>query len=171
MDYLLSLDQQLISQMILQSISTIVLALILAKVLYNPVKDFMKKRSEGIKAQLETAKKSEENAKVLKNDYEKKLGKIEIERTEILEDARKRGKDTEFEIIQEAKNEAKAIKERAMKDIEREKERAKDEMRTQIIELSSELAKKYVEKTIDEETQNKLLDEVISSLGEAKWQA
>ena len=56
-----------------------------------------------------------------------------------------------------------------MVDIQREQEKAKDEIKKQIIEVSSLMAGKFVAASIDQNEQNKLVDEVISDLEEVKW--
>ena len=56
-----------------------------------------------------------------------------------------------------------------MVDIQREQEKAKDEIKKQIIEVSSIMASRFVAEAIDREKQEKMVDEVISDLGEVKW--
>jgi len=58
-----------------------------------------------------------------------------------------------------------------MKDIEREQERARDEVKKQIIEISSLMASRFVSANMDDSTQKKLLNEAIADLGDAKWLA
>lgn len=153
----------------MQLFHTIILAVILTWLLYNPVKGFMRKRAEGISKQLSDASLAEEEASKLKSEYEDKLASIENERTTILDNARKVAKEAEDLIISEARQEAENIKNRTMQEIKLEKEKVKDTIRNEIIEVSTLIASKYIESSIDEATQNKLLDEVISDLGDAKW--
>ena len=72
--------------------------------------------------------------------------------------------------IEEAKKEAEAIKSRAMLDIQREQDKAKEDIRLQIIEVSSLVASKFISENINQAEQNKLVDQVIADLGEVKWQ-
>ncbi len=171
MDRMLGFDGAFLTEIAFQLLNTTIIIGVLAYFLYEPVKRFLHERQALIEKQITDAEKIEKEAIALKAEYEQKISKINIEKTEILEEARKRGKTLENEIIATAKEEARKVKERANLDIEREQEKAKDDMRTQIIELSTAMASRYVEVNIDEETQNKLLDEVISGLGEVKWQA
>lgn len=166
---IISFDKQMLGTLIIQLIVTAVLFFIIGKILYNPVLEFLHKRSEGIKNDLENAENSMKEANALKLEYEGKIKNIESERSEILEKAHKDARNNEAEIIAAAKTEATTIKERALLDIEREKAKAQDEMKTQIIEISSLMANRFVAEKIDMETQNKLLNEVIEDLGDAKW--
>ncbi len=171
MDRMLGFDSQFLITLGYQLLNVVIITGVLSYFLYEPVKKFLRERQEKIEKQISDAENTEKEAIKLKGEYEQKLSKINVEKSEILEEARKRASQMEAEIIAKAKEEAKKIKDRAMLDIEREEEKARDDMRKQIIELSTSMASRYVETSIDDETQNKLLDEVILGLGEVKWQA
>ncbi len=169
-DFLIRFDSTLVANLIFQWINTAIMILILGKLLYNPMKKFLADRRESIAKNISDAETAAKEANVLKAEYELKLKDIAAERAEILENARKIAKDTELEIISEAKKEAEVIRNRAALDIEREQEKAKESMKAEIIEISTLIATKYVTEAIDESTQNRLFDEVIESLGDTSWQ-
>ncbi len=131
-DFLIRFDSVLISNLIFQWINTAIMIFILGKLLYNPVKKFLADRREGIAKEISDAQTSLKDANAMKAEYESKLAGISVERTEILENARKIAKETENEIISEAKKEAEIIKNRAVLDIEREQEKAKDSMKAEM---------------------------------------
>lgn len=152
-----------------QIFNTIVLVGVLWVILYNPVKDFLQRRTDKIADELNNAASNLKKSNELKLTYETKIKEIEKERTEILETARKLAKENETNIIADAKKEAELIKSRAMSDIKLEEEKAKDSIKNQIIETSMLMTQKFISSNIDEATQNKLIEEVISDLGESKW--
>lgn len=168
--YILTLDATLLQGIIFQIIATIILCIILGKLLYKPTLEFLEKRRKGIEENINEASEKLSQADALKFEYELKLKEIEKEKDTILSEARARAKNLEAQIIEEAKQEAQTIKNRAMLDIEREQEKAKEEIRLQIIEVSSLVASKFISKNIDESEQNALVDKVIADLGEVKWQ-
>jgi F-type H+-transporting ATPase subunit b len=145
------------------------LALILAKVLYKPVKKALKNRTERIQRELEHAAKEMTDATELKYDYEQKLQEIERERDEILSDARKLASDASRRILNEAKQEAETIKERASASIDAEWERAQTDMRTAIIDVSAVMTEKLVKLAINKETHDKLFEETVSDLEDMTW--
>ena len=162
-------DAQMLFSWGIQLINTGVLVFLLSKILYEPVTKFLDSRTKRIQDTINNAENSFAEASKMKSLYEEKLKGIETERVNILEEANKRAKEMESSIIAVAKTEASNIKSRAMNDIELEKEKAFNDMRAQIIDISSIIAEKYIVQNIDEATQNKLLDEVISDLGDATW--
>jgi len=156
-------------QLGIQLFNTLILCLGLGFILYKPVINFLSARKEKIASQLSNAEIKLADANKLKAEYEQKLKSIEAERNQILDNARSRAKENEKQIITEAKKEAETLKNRAMLDIQREQEKAKDDIKNQIIDISSAMAEIFISKSIDKNEQNKLIEEVISDLGEIKW--
>lgn len=169
MDRMIGLDLQTLIATSISLINVSVLCFIMYKLLYNPVKKFLAARTERITTQLLNTDTNLKNAEALKADYEEKLSHIENERLEIYAVAQKRALEKYNQILMEAKQESEAIKSRAMLDIKREQAKAKDEMKTQIIEVSSLMASRFVANSMDTNMQNKLLEEVISDLEDVKW--
>ncbi len=169
-DFLIRFDSTLVASLLFQWMNTAIMIIILGKLVYKPIKKVLKDRKDGIERNITEAQAELKDAKAMKADYESKLKEISAEKAEILENARKIAKDAEAEIISEARKEAELIKNRALTDIEREKDKAKDSMKAEIIEISTLIATKYVAEKIDESTQNRLFDEVIESLGDTSWQ-
>ena len=168
MPKILHFDIQLLIQAGSQFINIAIVIAVLGFILYIPVRDFLDRRRQGIADQIASAEEQEKQANENKALYESKLKTIETERNEILDSARKRVQEKEVQILAEAKKEAEALRNRAQLDIEREKEKAQDEMKAQIIQIASLMAGRYLSANMDSDTQNRLLDEVISELGDAK---
>lgn len=169
MDRLLGFDKQFLISLGIQLINSLILFAGLSRLLFKPVRAFMAARTERIKEQMDTAQSRYNEATSLKEEYETKLSNIQTEADEIMREARKKALEKEEQILQEAKAEAEAVRQRAMVDIEREQERAKDDLRKEMIEVASLMAGKFVASSMDESTQNQLLEQVIADLGDVKW--
>lgn len=167
--FILGLDADMLKDLAFQLLNTAILCAVLSYLLYKPVKGFLAARRERIEGQINDAEKKLDDAGKMKAMYEKKLREIEKEKEQILADARNRAVLREQEIIAEAKEEAETLKNRAMVDIQREQEKAKDEIKKQIIEVSSIMAGKLIAEAIDSKKQEALVDEVISDLEGVKW--
>ncbi len=171
MGRILGFDMQTLIQMGIVLFNVLLLCFVLYKLMYKSVQKFLKDREDKIAKQIDDTKNNLKNAEDLMVEYEQKLIDIEKEREEIIEAAKKRGLDKEFQIIQEAKKEAQLIKERASTEIEREYQKARDEMKKEIFELSAIIASRFISKSMDEQTQNKLLNDAIADLRDVKWLA
>lgn len=163
------MDGQTFLQALAHLINLGILAFIMAKLLYKPVRNIMRKRTERIQGQITQAEEEMAKATELKLLYEQKIEEVQQERDEILGEARKLAAETSRRLISEAKKEADAIKERASANIELEWERAESEMRTAIIDISSVMAEKFVMLAINKETQDKLFDETMADLEGMPW--
>ena len=163
------LDMRTLIQIGANFINVGLLAFILAWLLYKPVRNFMRKRADDIKSQLDYARDEMAKVNELKLQYEQKLNDIERERNEILDEARKQATDTGRQLVAEAKQEAEAVKERASVSIQMERERAQAEIKLAIIEVSAAMTEKFVTLAINKETHDKLFKETMAELEEMAW--
>jgi F-type H+-transporting ATPase subunit b len=165
------LDAQTLISIGIQLFNAIILALALGFILYNPVKDFLRKRSEKIQKQIDDSDAAMMKAKELIAEYEAKIKDIDKERLEILEAARLKASEESKKILQEAKAEAEAIKERSMESVTADKKRLNDETRIYIIELASLMAQKIITQNINDDTHDKIFEESLAKLEASKWQS
>lgn len=164
-----ALDPQTFKQMVFIFFNVAVLALILAKILYQPVLKILRDRRNRILSDVEDAEKNKAAALQLKADYEQLIKGAEQEKYSILENARKQAAEMKEKQIAEAKTEAETVKSRAQKEIEMEQERVKSEMKQTVIDVSSVIAAKFLAKSIDSETHERLFNETMAELEDVAW--
>ena len=163
------IDQATLINIVANIINVVVLAAILAYLLYRPVRSVLHKRTSRIQGQLFQAEEELEKATELRHKYEQRMEEVEREREEILGEARKIAADSSRRLIAEAKKEADTIKERTAANVEMEWERAENDMRAAIIDVSAVMAEKFVSLAINKETHDKLFEETISDLEGMTW--
>ena len=163
------IDQTTLIQIVANVLNVAILAVVLAYLLYKPVRDILNKRTNKIQGQLIQAEEELEKATELRRSYEQKMDEIEREREEILSEARKVAADSSRRMLADAKKEADTIKDRAAANVEMEWERAENNMRTAIIDVSAVMAEKFVSLAINKETHDKLFEETISDLEGMTW--
>ena len=164
------LDMQFLVDAGIMAIAMLVLFTLLSYLLFNPVRDFLKKRKEYVESNINEALKDKEEAAKLKEEYMNRLVNVEKEADEILSTSRKKAIKKENDIIDEAKDEAARIIARANKEAELEKSKVKDEVKQEIIGVAKQMAGKLVEVSLDEEKQLSLIDETLEEMGETTWQ-
>lgn len=167
--YVIILNQQTLIQVAIQLINTIILCFMLSKILYKPVLNFLNARKDRIANQIEKAEADMAKAKELKREYEYRLKNIDKERTEILKEARSTALKNSRLIIADAKAEAAAVKNRADLEIERAEEKAKDDIKREIVLVSSLMTERFVSAKMTKDEQDRLVDETISELEEMEW--
>ena len=130
MERLINFDPQLINDVVITGINIFILFFAMSYLLFNPARDFLEKRRQKIAGDLETARSSKESAVALKAEYEAKIKAIDKEAEMILDEARKKAKKQEAEILEEARAEAGRIIERANREIDLEKKKALEDVKT-----------------------------------------
>ena len=169
MERLLGFDLQLIADALIQGINIFILFLALSYLCIDMIRDFVKKRQDKIKGELEFAATEKQDAIALKEEYDAKLRNINAEADEILDAARKKALKKEAEIIEEAKQEAARILARAENEIELEKKKALEDVKQEMISIASLMAAKVVAANIDTNIQNSMVDESLKERGEDTW--
>lgn len=169
MERLFTLDAQFLFDAIVLALSMLVLFTLLSYLLFNPVRDMLKKRQERVMDDLANAKSERESAIAYKEEYDQKLKEVDKEAQEILSETRKKAMKMETKIIAEAKEEAARIIERANAQIELEKKHALDDMKQEMITIASMMAQKVVAASIDTNVQESLIEETLKEMGEGTW--
>lgn len=161
---LFGMDMQTFLQIVPHLFNFILLAVLLTFILYKPVRAFLHERANRIARELDEAEATRAAANALKEQYEQRLKTIEMERTTILEEARKLAMERRSRDLAETKTEMDALKARAMLEISSERDRVKDQVEQAIVEVSCEMAGKLLATTIDPKTHNRLFDEAMAEL-------
>ena len=169
MSRLFDLDLQLLADSVLTMIAVLVLFVLASYLLFNPVREFLKKRQDKIKSDIDSAIEDKESAKQLREEYEAKLKDIDKEADEILSAARKKALANEAKIVAEAKEEAARIIARANEEATLEKKRAVDDVKKEMITIASAMAAKVVSASIDTTIQDSLVEETLKEMGDSTW--
>jgi|SRR3712207_1634401 len=146
-------------------INFLLLLVVLSYFLFKPVNEIIDKRSKDIEGDIEQAKIDKNKAEELRIANEEEYKAAKKEGKIIVENYKAKAENVSQEIISDAHKEAEIIIERAKKEIQREREKAEDEIKSRTIELSLELSKKALERTIDEKMHRELIEEFISKVG------
>ena len=169
LERLFNLDPQLIHDAVLLALAVFVMFTFLSYLLFNPARDFLKKRQDKIKNDLDTAAADKADARKLKEDYNAKIQNINAEAEEILAQARQKALDNEAKIIAEAKEEAARILSRANAQVELERKAAADDMKKEMIALASLMAEKAVAGAVDAKVQDTMVESTLKEIGEDTW--
>ena len=102
----------------------------------------------------------------MKDEYELRLQEASVEAAGIVKDATDRASRKGDEIVQQAQEEAAALKRKADRDIEMERVRAMNELKDQISDAAVQIAGKIVEKEVRAEDHEKLIEAFIDKVGE-----
>lgn len=153
-----------------QLANTFILFLILKKLLFKPVSEFMENRRNEIEGSIKEAELKNEEAEKYKSEYMSKIEASQEEGRQIVKEAAKRAEERASEIIKAAEKEAKEIKERANLEVEREREKAINSLKDEIASIAMLAASKVIEEDLNEKKHNTLVRKFIDEVGETRWQ-
>ena len=148
-----------------QSLIFLLLIFLLKKFAWKPILDAVNEREEGIKNALLSAEIAKRDMQNLKSDNEKLLADARVERDAMLKDAR----EIKDEIVAEAKDEAQVqvgkMIEQAKAAINIEKNAAMAELKSQVSNLSIEIAEKILRNELsDKAAQTKLVEKMLDDV-------
>lgn len=164
---ILSFDKNLLINIAIQWFNVILLSVVLVYLLYKPVKRFMANRTLRIKETIEAARLSRDEAQELKEKYERMIADIENEREEILRETHKKAMENSDQLLFDARREADLIYAHGLSQLELDRKNMTDEMKRQMIEISIMMASRFVEVSIDTETQNRYIEEALADWEES----
>lgn len=151
-------------------ITVIVLFLVLKKFFFEKVKNFMETRSNSIQDAFDSAEAVNRRADEKMQNYTKRIANVEAEGREIIRDAKIKADAQAREIIEDANKQATEIMNKAERNIEREKQKAMEEMRKEVATLAMLAAERIVEREIQNIGQDEIVDEVINKARSTGWQ-
>lgn len=129
------------------------------------VKNMEQAREDRIRNDLEGAEKARTDAEAEKAQYLAQIAEARTEAGTIIEEARQSAEQVRRDLIARAEADAAEIRERAQVDISAQQQRALAELRTDVTQLSIDLAERIVEHNLDRDTQLRLVDSFINQVG------
>lgn len=147
-------------------LNLVILFLLAKKFLYKPVKKMLADRQATIDASYQRAEDTEADALRSKEEYEKRLESAKDEADDIIKNAVSTAKAREKEIISGAKDESEHIIRQARENAELEIKKAQETIKDEIVDVSTRLTEKLLEREINIEANKDLVDSFIDEIGE-----
>ena len=148
--------------LLISILNFIILVAVLAHFCYKPVLKVMDDRRNKIRNDLDSAARSSAEAAKLKSDLEAELANAQVAAQGIVDKAVKEAKVQAQAQIDEAH--AAIEREKAAKQIERERKDALEDLKTQVAALSCDIASKIISKNMTPDTNDRLIAESIARL-------
>jgi F-type H+-transporting ATPase subunit b len=153
-----------IGQVITQIIGFLIALFILKRFAWKPLLGILEERRTKIKTEFEKIEDEKEKVKGLTAEYEGKLKDIEgLARQKILE-AAKEGQQMANQVKENARKEALEILGRSKEEIQRELEKAKVQLKNDLVNLSLQAAEKIIQERLDKERDRKYIADFIEGL-------
>jgi len=149
-----------------QLLNLFIQVMLIKKFLFKPIREVLAKRKAMADAEIADATRAKEEAESLKSEYEASMKQARDKANDILATAQKSAAQQSEEIIREANAQAVSIKSKAERDIEQERRKAVNEIKDEIGDMAMEIAGKVIERELNANDHEKLIDEFINKVGE-----
>lgn len=153
-------------QILISLANLVILFLILKKFLYKPVTKMLEARRAEIDGQYAEAENAKNSAEAKDAELTERLAGAKQEAEGIVKEAADIAKSRGDKIIEDARTAADGIIRQAEVDAELERKRASETIKTQIIDVSTALAEKMLEREINADDHNALINDFIDKIGE-----
>ncbi|MNW43921.1 ATP synthase subunit b [compost metagenome] len=143
-----------------------ILYFLLNKYAFGPLFSVMEKRQELVQSQLNEAAQTREQAAVFIEEQKAALQEARKEAYEIIEQSKQTSSKQAAELLDYAKDEATRLKDEAVRDIQSEKNKAVEQLRSEVGAVSVKIASKLIEKEVSEDkVQGELVDQYLKEVG------
>ena len=145
-------------------ITFVLLVMVLKKVAWKPLIGALTAREEKIRTALQQAEEAQAQARKLLEDNKQQLAQTEEHSQRIIKEGREMGERLKAEIVERAHTSSRQMVDQAKEEIQREKETALNELRTEVADLAITAAGKILDANLDTPMQRQLVDSVIKDI-------
>lgn len=145
-----------------QVVNFAILLGILYMVAYKPITRMLDERANRIRESMERAELVKQQSERTEQDFQAKMEEARRQGQAVLGEAAQVGERLKDEARQEARREAEAIIARARTAIQMERDEAIAALRREVADLVVLAAEKVISTSIDKETHQRLIDEVLA---------
>ncbi|MBE5743261.1 MAG: F0F1 ATP synthase subunit B [Clostridiales bacterium] len=144
----------------------ILLFLLIKKFLYKPVKKMFETREKELSDKYAQADDAISKANADRLAWEEKLASAEEEANDIIKNATAVAKKRAEQIVSEADGQAEIILAEAQTEAKLELEKSRNNFKNEVVEVSTAVAEKMLNREVNKEDHDKLIDQFINELGE-----
>lgn len=153
-------------QILISLANLLILFLLLKKFLYKPVRKMLAQRQAEIDADYGAADEAKQAALQEKEVWEQKMQSADAQANAVLQAATDRAAKRESKLVAEAQEKADGIVRQAEYEAKLERKKATAGIKQEIVEVSTKLTEKMLEREIRLEDHQQLIDSFIEEIGE-----
>ena len=151
--------------LIAQIINFTLLLGILYLVLYKPILRMLDQRSQRIQESLDAADRMQQESAQAEEEVKKQIDAAREEGRNIVGQATQVAERVREDARTQARTEAEAILTRAQAEIQRERDQAVEELRSQFAEMTIAAAERVINASLDSDEHRRLIEEVLQESG------
>jgi F-type H+-transporting ATPase subunit b len=145
-------------------VTFLILLVLLAKYAWGPILKAMNAREDGIKNDLDGARKEREEAQRLLEEHHALLNLARKERADAVEAGRRDAERLKTDILEDARKQREQLVQQAQVQIDAGLRQARSELKGEAADLAIRAAGKLIGSNLDDATQRRLVEEYLADL-------
>jgi F-type H+-transporting ATPase subunit b len=145
-------------------VTFLLLLFLLSKFAWGPILNAMNAREEGIKGDLENARRQREDAQRLLEDHRAMLTLARKERADAVEAGRRDAERLKSEILDEARKQRELLMKQAEAQIDAGRRQARAALKGEAADLAIHAAGRLMGRNLDDATQRRLVEDYLAEL-------
>lgn len=162
--FILGATSTALGNTLLTLVSFLLLFWLIKRIAWKPLMSMLEEREREINADLDKAAHDRTISQQQRVETEGQLREARNQANELINKAQLEGNALQKTIIKEANEDAQRIRQQAQREIEAERIRTLNNMRSEISELSIDIAEKIIGRELSGADQDRLIDEFIQGL-------
>ena len=153
-------------QIVISLLNLLILFLLFKKFLFKPVNNMLSKRQAEIDERYDAADEAKRAAEEDRLFWDEKIGTVKAETDKMIEKAQNNAKRQGDAIVSKAKEQADGIIRQAETQAQLEMKKAEEDIKKEIVEVSTALANKLLEREINVNDHRDLINSFIEKIGD-----
>lgn len=156
-----------LTEILASTLNFVIFFLIIRFFFFKKINVTLEERNRAVRDNIDKAIANREEADVLLTKAKETDKESKEKGVAVINEYKRKAEELYDDIVSDAREEAKLIVQRGNTDAEREVDQARKVMRRNVVELATLLSKKAIGEDASEATHDRLVDDIISKVGEA----
>lgn len=135
--------------LLIQLGATLIMILVVAKFLMNPVREILQKRQDYVLNQVTTAEKIKKDAEDKEKEVNDRIASLNVEASHIIDEAKKSAETIKEKAYKEIEEEKVVQQQNLQKQLEQEKENAREEIRKEILDVALKASEVVLQREVN----------------------
>jgi F-type H+-transporting ATPase subunit b len=157
-----------LGQIITHIIGFVIAVIILKKFAWKPLLSILEERRNKIKSEFDEIEEQKKKTEKLHSDYEEKLKEIDSLARIKIQEACREGQYMSNQTKENARQEAKQIVARTREELQRDLDKAKVQLRDDVVNMTLQLAERIIQEKLDQEKDRQLIEQLVTEMKQGK---
>ena len=157
-----------LGQIVTHIIGFVIAVILLKRFAWKPLLSMLEERRSKIKSEFDSIEEERKKASELYSDYQTKLKEIDSLARVRIQEAAREGQSLANEIKEDARKEAKQIVARTREEIQRDLDKAKVQLRDDMVNITLQLTERMIEEKLDQEKDRQLITRLVDEMKQGR---